>query len=171
MTNKEIDEMTYRLQEEMLMNFFAGNHSIVFDNKREVKEFFKFIKRYDNRYNENFDKLEDVKEAAWLFDPTRHNYQLEWVSVAEHEQFLKHYFNFQYGRFSDFSPIKYSEIAKYIRVCIDAHKTIDEMQLYADRIDMPLESVVSRVFTGNENTIDEIKDAINKSFNLVATEE
>lgn len=163
MTQKDIDKKLYMLQEEIMLNFFAGNHSLIFEDKKEVKEFFKYIKHYDSRYDENFARIDEVKEVAWLFNNGRHNYQLEWVDEPIHEQFCKQYFHLQYGRFADYLPIKYSEVASYIRTAINAQKMVKEMELDANKFGLPLENYISGVVSGNTSTIDDIKSEIEKA--------
>lgn len=110
-------ELEQMLQKEIVMNFFAGNHSIVFDNADDVKEFLKFIHFYDNRFDENFKRADEINEVAWLYCHTTHRHQLEWSNDEESNYKEGGYFKQRFGGFVGFEPIKYEMIKKYVALC------------------------------------------------------
>lgn len=126
MEEKEIEELKYQLAKETMFNFFAGNHSIVFDNDKERKEFFEFIKYYDNRYKntKKFTKLKEVKEVAWVYCFSGHRHQLEFAGQLEYERFGEKYFYKTHGQLVGYEPIEYKVVQPYVSMHIECRKKI-----------------------------------------------
>lgn len=150
MNSPEIEELKYQLAKEATLNFFAGNHSIVFDALEEKKEFFRFIKNYDERYAKKFEELAEVKEVAWIYSFTSYRHQLEWIREEDANVFKLGYFYAIYGRYAGgYEPIKYEVVRPYIIEYLGAKS---KLAPFIDNIKMAIEKGFEEENNNEETT-------------------
>lgn len=90
------------LEQSLILNFFNSSIYFVFENDEEKDSFLDYIKIYDDRFKNGFNKKEYIKCAMWKFSGITHKHQIEWAEEINY--FLIH----------DAIPVSYSIVKEYI---------------------------------------------------------
>ena len=89
------------LEQSLILNFFNSSIYFVFENDEEKDSFLNFIKIYDDRFKDGFDKKPEMKSAMWKYTGSSHRHQMEWMNDADY--FIK----------NDAVPVSYSFVIDY----------------------------------------------------------